>query len=154
MRKICADNIVHESIDKRYVNYLLFNKQNTQSRFYVIPTVVDLSVSTRVKIHIAEGPFDILSIYENLRRREPGIYIAIRGSNYYGTVLNFIYKYSLPYVEVHIYPDNDNIGANNKMEFIKRKLNSIDIPVIIHRNIYGGEKDFGVPISRIKEAIL
>lgn len=152
MRRVCKEGVVYKGIDKRYVNYNIFGKKINTSN-YIIPNSIDLSQPNRVKIHIAEGPFDIVSIYENLRFREPGIYAAIGGSNYYGTIIDFIYKYKLPYCEVHIYPDNDNIGSKNKMEFIKRKLNSIEIPVIIHRNIYQGEKDFGVPLTRIKEAV-
>ena len=153
MRRVVDKGIVYQSIDKRYVNYSIFDKKNSQSRFYVIPTVLDLAQPDRVKIHIAEGPFDILSIYENLRHREPGIYTAIGGSNYYGTAINFIYKYKIPYCEVHIYPDNDNPGSESKMNFIRNKLNSISIPVIVHRNIHEGEKDFGVPMDRIEEVI-
>lgn len=154
MRRIVDKDIVYKTIDKRYVNYSIFGKENSQSRFYVIPNVIDLSQPERVKIHIAEGPFDIISIYENLRLREPGFYVAIGGSNYYGTAINLIYKYKLPYCEVHLYPDNDDPGNDKRMSYIKDKLNSVCVPVIIHRNIFNGEKDFGVPISRIKEVIL
>ena len=97
---------------------------------------------------------DLLKYLENLRLREPGIYVAIGGSNYYGTILNLIYRYKLPYTEVHIYPDNDNPGSDKKMCWIRQKMNSVCIPVIIHRNIKEGEKDFGVPMSRIQEVIL
>jgi hypothetical protein len=154
LRRVCDEGVLYKKIDKRYINYSIFNKKTTISNYYAIPNNVDLSQPERTKIHITEGPFDILSIYENLRHRENGIYIAIGGSNYYGTILNIISKYKIPYCEIHIYPDNDGPGSNSKMEFIRTKLNSISIPVIIHRNIMNGEKDFGVPLNRIQEVIL
>ena len=154
MRRICDKGIVYKTIDKRYVNYSIFDKKNSKSRFYVIPNTIDAAQPERVKIHIAEGPFDILSIYENLRLREPGIYIAIGGSNYYGTILDIIYRYKLPYCEVHIYPDNDNPGSDKKMSFIRDKLNRRCITTTMHRNIMENEKDFGVPLSRIREVFV
>lgn len=152
MRRVCDEGLVYQSIDKRYVNYELKHLDNSR-RMYTIPTAVDLNQPDRVKIHIAEGPFDILSIYDNLRHREPGIYSSVAGSNYYGTILFFIETYKLPYTEVHIYPDNDDQGNNNKMMFIRKQMKRLRVPVYIHRNLYPGEKDFGVPMSRIQEVI-
>jgi hypothetical protein len=107
-----------------------------------------------VKIHIAEGPFDILSIYTNLRHGEPGIYTAIGGSNYLGIIMYFIETFKLPNVEIHIYPDNDNSGSNGKMrKLYLSKLKPIRIPMYIHRNICAGQKDFGVRPEFIVETI-
>jgi hypothetical protein len=153
MRRVCNEGLVHKSIDKRYINYNIFNKFDTSHRFYTIPTSVDLS-KIPVNIHIAEGPFDILSIYENVRHREPGIYTSIGGSNYIGIVYYFLITFKIPIAVIHIYPDNDNIGNNRKMEYIHRKLKDIGIQVIMHRNMYPGEKDFGVRPDHIDEKII
>ena len=59
----------------------------------------------------------------------------------------------LPWVEIHIYPDNDNIGSVNKMKYIHRILSNLNIPIYIHRNVYQDEKDFGVHPSHIEERI-
>lgn len=153
MRRICDKGLVHESIDKRYINYKIFDKFDTSERFYTIPTKVDLS-SGRVKIHIAEGPFDILSVYKNVRKEEPGIYTCIAGNNYIGLAYYFLSNYMLPYSEFHIYPDNDVSGANRKIQKVSEYLKSIGIPCYIHRNMYPGEKDFGVSMDHIDEKIM
>ena len=153
MRRLCDDGKVYKSIDKRYINYKLFDKFDTSERFYTIPTEIDLSIPERVKIHIAEGPFDILSIYKNLRNKERGIYTSIAGSNYAGIAMYFLIQFKLPYVEFHYYPDNDKYGSNNVMNKVMKILRPTGSPIYIHRNQSYGEKDFGVSPDRIKESI-
>jgi hypothetical protein len=118
MRRTCDEGIVYKGIDKRYINYKIFDKFDTSERFYTIPTRVNLNNPYRTKIHIAEGPFDILSIYENLRHREEGIYTSIAGSNYKGLAMYFLERYKLPFTEIHFYPDNDNIASTSKINEI------------------------------------
>lgn len=154
MRRICKEGIVYKGIDKRYINYDLGFDVMNQHRFYTVPTAVNLNSRERIKLHITEGPFDILSIYENLRKREPGIYSCSAGSNYYGTILYFIETYQLPFLEVHVYPDNDAQGSSRKMNYIARQLKRLRMPLYVHRNLHPGEKDFGVPLERIKDTII
>lgn len=153
MRRLCDEGKVYQSIDKRYINYKIFDKFDTSERFYTIPTQIDLSIPERTKIHIAEGPFDILSIYKNLRKEEPGIYTSIAGSNYYGIASYFLSMFKLPYVEFHYYPDNDKYGSNSIMYKTAQMLKPIQAPFYIHRNQSPGEKDFGVSPDRITESI-
>lgn len=154
MRRICNEGLVEKSIDKRYINYKLYDKYDTSERFYTIPTKIDLCTPNRIKVHIAEGPFDILSIYKNIRKEEVGIYTSIAGSNYKGLVMYFLETYKLPYVEFHIYPDNDKHGSTNKIQRIADYLKPLNIPVYLHRNLYPDEKDFGVRPDHIKESII
>ena len=153
MRRICEKGHVFESIDKRYINYKIYDKFDTSERFYTIPTQIDLSSTNRVKIHIAEGPFDILSIYKNVRHEEPGIYTCIGGSNYLGMATYFLEKYKLPYSELHYYPDNDEHGSLYKMKRIAQYLRPMNIPMYVHRNMSPGQKDFGVSPDLIEESI-
>lgn len=156
MRRLCDEGKVISSIDSRYINYKIFNFNEDEfdmQRFYTIPTSIDLLSTERIKIHVAEGPFDILSIYQNIRKGEPGIYSSIGGSNYQGTIFYFLKTYKLPYVEIHLYPDNDKYGSNYKMKSISDLFNSLGIPVYIHRNIYPDQKDFGVSPNLIQESI-
>lgn len=153
MRRLCDEGLVYDSIDKRYINYRIFNKFDTSERFYTIPTEIDISKPERIKIHIAEGPFDITSIYVNLRNKEPGIYTCIAGSNYIGIVSYFIQTFKLPYTEFHIYPDNDRFGSNDKMNQIAQFLTPFNSPLYIHRNQYPNQKDFGVAKNLIQESI-
>jgi hypothetical protein len=149
---VCDEGLVYKTIDKRYVNYNIFNEFNTD-RFYTIPTSIDLANPERIKIHIAEGPFDILSIYLNCRHMEPGIYTSVAGSNYLGIIIYFLENYMLPYTEIHLYPDNDKYGSKSNMDRIKRYLSPLKTPLIVHRNLFQGEKDFGVSPDRIREVI-
>lgn len=153
MRRMCEEGLVYKDIDKRYINYQIFDKFDNSERFYTIPTRLDLTNPERVKIHIAEGPFDILSIYMNLRKEEPGIYTSIAGSNYKGIALYFLSTFKLPYVEFHYYPDNDRFGSNDKMRKIANFFYPTQAPFYIHRNLYPGEKDFGVSPNKIRESI-
>ena len=75
---------------KGWLNYNIFNKQSTALKFYTIPTVVDINSPYRVKLNLAEGPLDILSVYLNMRNREPGIYTAITGNNYLNVIYHFM----------------------------------------------------------------
>lgn len=155
MRRLCDEGLVLNNIDKRYVNYKIMDKFDTSNRFYTVPTSIDLNYPERLKIHIAEGPFDILSIYTNLRNRERGIYTSIAGSNYLGIIFYFINTFKIPFFELHIYPDNDKSGSNEIMNkiagYVKPLINS---PIYIHRNIYPNEKDFGVSPDKIKESVI
>lgn len=153
MRRICDEGLVYKGIDKRYINYKIFDKFDTSERFYTVPTRIDVLDTNRIKIHIAEGPFDILSIYKNVRREEPGIYTSIAGSNYKGLALYFLETYKLPLVEFHFYPDNDKYGATSVIEKIAAYFRPMNIPVYLHRNMYPGEKDFGVRPEKINEII-
>ena len=90
LRRVVPEGTIYKSIDKRYVNYNIFGKYDNVERFYTIPTIIDLNNPHPIKLHIAEGPFDILSIYLNLRKQEPGIYTCIAGSNYIGILRHFI----------------------------------------------------------------
>ena len=154
MRRLCDEGLVINTIDKRYVNYKIVDNFDTSNRFYTVPTKVDLCSSQRLKIHIAEGPFDILSIYTNLRNREPGIYTSIAGSNYLGITFYMLNTFKIPYFELHYYPDNDESGSNEVMERMVRYLKPFNCPIYIHRNMFPGEKDFGVDPNHIKESII
>lgn len=154
MRRVIDSKDIINSINKRYINYEVFNKVfSAKERFYTIPTAVNLETPNRIKLHVAEGPFDILSIYLNCRKGEEGIYTSVCG-NRYNTVINyFISTYKLPNLEVHLYPDNDKYGTDDYLRNMMSYCLDPFIPVFVHRNIEPGEKDFGVSADKIKEQI-
>ena len=145
---------VYESIDKRYVNYNIFNKINNSQRYYVIPTNIDLLDTRPIKIYIAEGPFDILSVFYNLRNRDKTncIYAAIGGKAYLNIIKYFIQRQGLVNIELHICPDGD-IGKD-VLYGIKDYLRLFSIPIFVHRNIYPEQKDFGVSLNKIRESVI
>ena len=154
MRRLCDSGLVYKSIDKRYINYKLFDKFDTSERFYVIPTVIhDLYSPKPIKINISEGPFDILSVYINLRNREEGIYIAGTGSNYYGIILYCLQVFGVINAEIHFYADNDVTGTT-KLNSALKNIKDLRLPTYVHKNTFEGEKDFGVSLDKIKESII
>ena len=53
--------------------------------------------------------------------------------------------------EIHFYPDKD--VTDNDFNPILNTIVNLNVDVYIHRNIFKDEKDFGVPINRIKETV-
>ena len=110
----------------------------------------------RINVHIAEGPFDILSIRYNLRGiNSPDIFMAICGSGYKGALMYLMDKLKLFYFNLHIYPDNDNMGTDDMIDrdIITTIRPLVGTKIFVHRNTKPGEKDFGVPINRIQESV-
>ena len=152
LRRICNEGTVYKSIDSRYINYNIHGKNNNTEKIYVLPSTINLNSPERINIHIAEGPMDILSIRYNLRTDESGIFLAATGSGYKGAILHLINKYGIFYFNLHIYPDNDRCG--NVVEDIDNTIFPYGAILYEHRNIYPGEKDFGVSSSHISERII
>ena len=152
MRNLNIDG-VSESINKRYINYRIFNKYDNTQKYYVPPVDINLSSPGRIKLHVAEGPFDILSIKYNCRNCEDGIYSAIGGNTYLNIIQTFLNVHGIINMEPHVYLDNDVDGyrvCNNIADY----LEPYNIPLYIHTNEYNGEKDFGVSKDRISEKVV
>lgn len=149
LRKVTT-NELYPSINKRYIIYNLINKFNDAKNFYVIPSKVDILNPSPVKIHIAEGPFDILSIFYNLNNQNDyqNIYIACGGKSYIQALEFILNETGLINYEIHYYPDKD-VTDNDVYYNIIRKINILPCDIYIHRNSFNGEKDFGVPRNRI-----
>lgn len=144
---------VAPSIDTRYVNYNIFGKVDNSKRYYVLPNNINLNNPAPIKIHIAEGGFDILSVFYNLRgmNKAHNIYSAIGGKAYLNILKMFIQDMGLINVEFHIYIDNDI--EDWTLRNIYNYMRAFDLNIYIHRNMYPGEKDFGIPLDRIVEQV-
>lgn len=153
-RRICDDGIVYKGIDKRYINYNIFNKEDNTEKFYLMPATIDLNYPAPINIHIAEGPFDIVSIKYNVSdHNSRNIYVGITGSTYKGTLRHLITTLGLFYINVHVYPDNDDSGDSYIMRDLIEYLSPYNMHIYIHRNSYPYEKDYGVPKDRIIDSI-
>lgn len=144
---------VYKTIDKRYVNYNIFNKTDNTMKFYIIPNNQIYTTQT-IRVNIAEGPFDILSIRTNLLGQNNmynSIDIAATGKGYIGVIRFLLTTLKLVNIEIHIYKDSDMDW--NALHYIKNQFAPFNIPMYVHCNIYNGEKDMGVPLSRINETI-
>lgn len=154
MRNIGIVKNLYKSIDERYVNYNIFGKYDNTCRFYTIPSTINLYTKDKIKLHIAEGGFDILSIYLNVRKTfgsNTDVYTSVGGSGYKGILRFFINLFKVPNLEIHLYPDNDQ--SRYVITDIVKYIQIFRYPIYIHRNIFPNEKDFGVPVQKIKETI-
>lgn len=143
---------VYETINKRYINYNIFDKYDNTLKFYVLPCNINLYDTRSVKLHLAEGPFDILSIkYNVVQDYERSIYASVGGSSYKGCIRHFITNFGLYNLEIHIYMDNDQ--NLNQMYHIAELLQYFNIPLYLHNNSYSNEKDYGVPKNKIIDNI-
>lgn len=153
MRRMVKENVLPEFVDFRYINYNIFNKISNANRHYIIPSAINPMDPRPIKIYIAEGPFDALSVKLNLVKEDDSqtIVAAVGGKSYWILIRFFIEQYGLLNVEYHLCPDAD--VPDEKLQWMGRQLRQIGIPVFIHRNRYPGEKDFGVHPSRINEYV-
>lgn len=153
LRKI-TDRELYQSVNKRYINYSLINKTDDRKNFYIIPTQINILDPLPVKVHIAEGQFDILSIYYNLNKcnNYQNIYIACGGKSYSQATEFILEETGIVNYELHYYPDKD-VSDQEFLYSTQSKIQLLLSSIFIHRNIYNGEKDFGVPINRINEVV-
>ena len=153
LRKV-VNKELYQSINKRYINYSLVNKADDRKNFYVIPTQVDVLNPYPIRIHIAEGQFDILSIYYNLNQCNSyqNIYIASGGKSYLQALEFILLETGIINYEIHFYPDID-VSDQEFAYSVKNRMDLLPGDIYIHRNTFAGEKDFGVPANRIKDQI-
>ena len=142
---------VSKYVDKRYVNYNLYIPENIDgtSKYYIIPTTIDTLNPDPVKIHIAEGPFDVLSIFYNLYNgnKYNSIYASIEGKSYINLIKFLLADLRIINAEIHIYFDND--VSNKEISEILAQLQYLNLDIYFHWNKYENEKDYGVPKDKI-----
>lgn len=149
LRRLVPEGKLPKYIDYRYINYDIFGNNNEGVKYYTIPT--QINTLQPLDIHIAEGAFDIVSIYMNVAPiGSNGIFAAIGGKSYLSLVRYFIVNYGFNGFNLHLYPDSD-IGLD-QMKRIKEDVSCFNIPIYVHRNTFYGEKDFGVSIDRITDS--
>lgn len=152
LRKV-TDKELYHSINKRYVNYSLVNKSDDGKNYYVIPSQFNLIDPQPVEIHITEGQFDILSVFYNLCgcNTYQSIYIACGGKSYAQAMDFILEETGVINYRVHFYPDKDVTDYQFEKNVLRR-VRLLPADIIIHRNAMEGEKDYGVPLSRIKDS--
>lgn len=143
---------VDSKSDIRYYKYNIHGKINTDKRYYILPCNIDLTDPRPINVHIAEGPFDILSIkYNVVNNNEQNLFIAIGGKAYKNIVRHVLSQMGLFNVTFHLYVDAD-IQDYVIWDVVKyvRPFNS---DVYIHRNGFQDQKDYGVPKNLIIDNI-
>lgn len=130
----------------RYTKYSLYNNDNDRN-YYILPTVCN--TLNHIDICIAEGPFDILSVFYNVYNQDIGnkIYCSIGGNNYFNALYYFTGIMGLIDATFHIYIDNDI--SQTFIDKLRSFTRSILADMYIYMNNTRGEKDFGVPLDKI-----
>jgi len=113
--------------------------------FYSIRKELDL-FSQNISVIIAEGVFDILSLYKNFYD-ENGVYIAALGSGYCDA-LDYAISLGLfgSSVKVNLYLDSDIDMKEIKFKMKKNKW--LFKSISLFKNIL--DKDYGIPMERIR----
>lgn len=140
--------------EEKFYKLRIFEDTDEQSkRFFSIRNDVDLS-NPIFDIHIAEGIFDICSVYINLKNRysdSSTLYMANNGKGYL-FVFDYLQSIGILNANIHIYSDNDVTIKDLKKRLRNSMLLNFNGAEVIY-NIYGGDvKDFGVTADKIKES--
>ena len=134
------------------INYHLIDKPDSKG-FYIIPTVLDMLNPVPVNIHIAEGPFDILSIYYNINNcnKFQNIYCSCGGKGFSAAIEFILKELGLINYNIHIYPDKDQkqYEINNVID----RCIKLSCSLFEHHNTFNGEKDYGVSSDRIIDTV-
>lgn len=132
--------------DKIYVNPL----NMSPATFYSIPAQLNLLYDGELHVHIAEGTFDILSVKENVKPDyENQLFYAACGFGYTAILRTLVNSGICTRITMHLYADNDktDVAVFGQIKF--SPLGEFVDHIIIHRNGFEGEKDFGVTPDRI-----
>jgi hypothetical protein len=145
-----GEGLVHSNIDNKYNLYTIHEDGVS---FYTIPSVVYLNIPAPVDIHVAEGPFDILSICYNMcnNNREHVVYTAACGKGYENVIQMYLLDYNIMNARFHVYLDND--VDDSILYYISSILQTLGMELYIHRNTYPGEKDYGVDKAHIVDSV-
>ncbi|MCM1234017.1 MAG: hypothetical protein NC489_28265 [Ruminococcus flavefaciens] len=120
---------------------------NDDTSFYTIKTTLDIFTKDEIVVNIAEGIFDVLSIYRNFSDSPNSVHIATLGSDYTSAINYAISKgFVGSNVIIKIYYDSNIDGK--KLAAQLRQFKWIFGGIYLYRNILG--KDVGVKIDEIK----
>lgn len=143
MRNLKSEKDFNKYLNKRYVNYNLLpvDVLDGTISYYIIPTTIDTLNIEPVRINIAEGPFDILSIFYNLNNgnKNNSIYASIKGKSYVNLIKFLLADLKIINAEIHIYFDNDI--SKKEISGILEQLQYLDLNIYFHWNRFIRSKD-------------
>lgn len=148
---------IRDNKNLRYLKYEIFDEPSLGNIIYNIPGTRCDIFSDDVNLHVAEGTFDILGVYNSIchGNKINNIYSACCGSGYLNTIRYFIKLGFIGNLNVNIYSDKDKDPTFYKKTYLNIK------PWVKSINIYYNElsKDYGVPkdeieISKIKNSLI
>lgn len=134
----------------RYQKVIINPRNVSQATFYSIPSRIDLLYQGELHVHVAEGTFDIISVKENLKPNyENQIFYASCGYGYM-TIMRYLISNGIcNNIHLHVYADKDKDDREQFRYIRSDPLNEWFDHITIHRNQFGDEKDYGVPLDHI-----
>jgi|HigsolmetaAR203D_1030402.scaffolds.fasta_scaffold00719_17 hypothetical protein len=148
---IIIRNVTGTDKIRRYSIVDIFEDEDDIDKFktYNIPTKIDILSPDPVELIMAEGTFDILSVYFNIEDEKEfnRIYCSVSGSSYEKTINHYIRQYGLLDLIIKIYSDTGiELSYFEKIyKNIKRYTNSLEMFVYYNKKY----KDFGVSKKEI-----
>lgn len=146
--------------DDKYPRYLkLVINENiiNPNSFFNIPSQFDTLYTDEMNVHIAEGTFDICSVFLNIQNRnlKNNMYFAACGFGYVA-ILKYLLSIGVnTNINLHLYVDNDKSDYD-----VMKLLNSVKDStllwidkIFIHRNGMVNQKDVGVPKEFIIDTV-
>ena len=136
---------------RRYDKIILNMKNLNANTFYNIPFEFNYLDTSPINVHIAEGTFDILSIYYNVMKKneDHNFYFACCGFLYSSIIKYLVSNGIVSDVTLHIYCDKDKSDEDlwNLLKRDEALLMYFD-EIYVHRNRYINElgeieKDYG-----------
>ena len=138
--------------DSKY-RYLIckLDDRDIYNKAFCIPSSIPYT-SDRIQVHIAEGQFDIISIYNNITNRSTGISFAAAG-NKYSAILKYILSKGIMYMDIHLYFDNDSAGeiAKRQIEYFIKNNIAFFRGSRVFAHVNKADKDYGVSIDKIQD---
>lgn len=132
----------------RYVKFNIFGMESNAHSFYTISNTVDTITSDPIRIIVAEGPFDILSIVYNIYGGiiPNCVFMSTNHGAFYNPLLYYINKGLVgSNIFLDIYKDSDSIMDYN---LLRNQLKIYTKNYKVYRNAIG--KDFGVPKDKFE----
>lgn len=143
--------IRNNGVNRRYFKAFLTTNDDPAT-FYSIPTQVPLLYTGPLRVNIAEGTFDILSVRYNLNpQAEQSVFYAATGFRYLGIIRYLARVGMCTNLDLHVYADRDKSDAEHRSLIKRSPLSAFIEHATIHRNYSKGEKDFGVGFPNIFE---
>ena len=147
---IVRDISKSNKLKRRYINVNIFDNYENVTKMYCIPTTIDLLSREPTVINVAEGVFDIISIYKNFdidREYDNQIFVAACGAGIINTIIHYIKQYGIIDAKINIFSDADvDIKKYKKIDNIKKYLINPKITVYYNKL----NKDFGVTPNQIE----
>lgn len=118
---------------ERYINENVFGSYENVTKFYVIPTSIDILDPDPVVINVTEGIISLFGVYFNTnidRDYKQQIYAAACGGGIMNLILHFIYKYALTNIKINIFSDSEiKKESYDQIKRLKQFVNDFDVTI-------------------------